>query len=91
MPGKRTLMFLASVVFAASVLFLPTASARAQDQQQMGEPLRELQEQWRQIMKNEYNPSAITPNHSGKPTFGPERERRTHHISKNNRRKSRAR
>ncbi len=91
MQCKRTLALCVSALFAASSLFTPARPVRAQEPQQQGEPLRELQEQWRQIMKNEYNPAARAPNPDAKPTFGPEREKPGKHSSRSVRKGSRSR
>jgi len=79
---KRALVYCFSAVFAASSIFPSAPPAQQTQGQQTGEPLQELQEQWRQIMKNEHNPAARKPNPDGKPTFGPERERRSSKYSK---------
>jgi len=93
MPRKRVLVFLALLVSAAAFFLWPAPPARAQSQEQArtDESLRQLQEQWRQIMKNEYNPAAVTPNRSAKPMFDRERERRGHPGSRPARQRSRRR
>lgn len=59
----------AGAMFFVLLVLSVISWAQQADQQSMGEPLRELQEQWRQIMKNEHNPAAVKPNPERKPSF----------------------
>jgi len=44
-------------------------SLAQQEEGQVNDKVRELQEQYRRLLKNEYNPSTIEPKTNGKPSF----------------------
>ena len=43
-----------------------------QEDSQVNDKVRELQEQYRRLLKDEYNPSTIEPKTNGKPSFSSE-------------------
>lgn len=65
--GIRKLLMLPAVL-SLSAIFAFGAVAQ-QEEPQSSDKVRELQEQWHRIMKDEYNPSAIQPQTNGKPSF----------------------
>ncbi len=60
------------VVFSISAVLSFGAMAQQEDQK-VNEKVRELQDQWNRIMKDEYNPAAIQPKTNGSPSFGSDR------------------
>jgi hypothetical protein len=64
---RKMLMLPAVLSFSAVFAFVTLAQ---QEDSQVNDKVRELQQQWNQLMKNEYNPSAIQPKTKNGPSFG---------------------
>ena len=59
------------VVVSISAIFAFGCIAQQEDSQ-VNDKVRDLQEQYRRLLKDEYNPSTIEPKTNGKPSFGSE-------------------
>jgi hypothetical protein len=63
---KKVIFLPACIIFSAVFAFTAVAQ---QNDPEINDKVRELQEQWQKIMKDEYNPSAIQPKTNGGPSF----------------------
>ena len=68
--GLRKILMLPVVVSISAVFAF--GSFAQQEDSQVNDKVRELQEQYRRLLKDEYNPSTIEPKTNGKPSFGTE-------------------
>ncbi|MGA7643902.1 MAG: hypothetical protein WBW56_17020, partial [Syntrophobacteraceae bacterium] len=66
----RKILMLPAVVLISAVFAFGCFAQ--QDDSQVNDKVRELQEQYRRLLKDEYNPSTIEPKVNGKPSFGAE-------------------
>ncbi len=64
----RKLLMLPAVVSLSAIFAFGTVAQ--QEDGQVNDKVRELQEQYRRLLKDEYNPSTIEPKTNGKPSFG---------------------
>ena len=64
----RKILMLPAVVSLSAIFAF--GSVAQQEEGQVNDKVRELQEQYRRLLKNEYNPSTIEPKTNGKPSFG---------------------
>ena len=64
----RKILMLPAVVSLSTIFAF--GSVAQQEEGQVNDKVRELQEQYRRLLKDEYNPSTIEPKTNGKPSFG---------------------
>ena len=64
----RKILMLPAVVSLLAIFAF--GSVAPQEEGQVNDKVRELQDQYRRLLKNEYNPSTIEPKTNGKPSFG---------------------
>ena len=90
----RKILMLPAVVSLSAIFAF--GSVAQQEEGQVNDKVRELQEQYRRLLKNEYNPSTIEPKTNGKPSFsGPgwmkssKRSKAKNQNTENTRRKGR--
>ena len=63
----RKLLMLPAVVSLTAIFAF--GSVAQQEEGQVNDKVRELQEQYRRLLKDEYNPSTIEPKTNAKPSF----------------------
>ncbi len=63
----RKLLMLPAVVSLSAIFAF--GSVAQQEEGQVNDKVRELQEQYRRLLKDEYNPSTIEPKTNAKPSF----------------------
>ena len=63
----RKILMLPAVVSLSAIFAF--GSVAQQEDGQVNDKVRELQEQYRRLLKDEYNPSTIEPKTNGKPSF----------------------
>ena len=64
----RKILMLPAVVSISA--FFAFGCFAQQEDSQVNDKVRELQEQYHRLLKDEYNPSTIEPKVNGKPSFG---------------------